>query len=45
MWYMWHESSYVYYDNAVSLTALSVQLHVRATKCMAKCVYPDIVVM
>jgi len=31
MWYIWHTSCYLYYDYAVSLTRVSVQLHRYAT--------------
>ena len=44
MWFMWHVSYYLYYDYAVSLTTLSVQLHTYATNTIAKCTHPSTVV-
>jgi len=41
---MWHISYYLYYDYAVILTRLPVQLHIYATNYMAKYVYPNTVV-
>jgi len=45
---MWHVLYYLYYDYAVSLTTLSVQLHMsytqHETNSMAKCVHPNTVV-
>jgi len=38
---MWHVL-YLYYDYAVSVTVLSVQLNVYATNCMAKCVHANV---
>jgi len=37
---MWHLSYYLYYEDVVSLTTLSVQLRIYATNCMTKCIHP-----
>jgi len=44
MTYVWYVSYYLYHYYAVSLTTLSVQLHIHATNSMEKCVHRNIVV-